>query len=192
MTYMNKKILYILAGANGSGKSTIAKELLQEHKLEYVNADDIAKELNPINISKVKISAGKETKKRIESCFKEKLSFAVETTLSGNNYINTFKTAKELKYRIILLYTFVDNSKTCIERIKVRVKNGGHPVPDEDVIRRYKRSISNFWNKYKSLADEWLLYYNGNENYVFVAQQAKGKDIEIINENLYTLFRKNL
>lgn len=189
---MSRKTFYVLAGANGSGKSTIAKELLQEHKLEYINADDIAKELNPVNISKVKISAGKETKRRIENCFKEKLSLAVETTLSGNNYVNTFKIAKDLGYRIILLYTFVDNSKTCIERIKVRIKNGGHPVPDEDVIRRYKRSISNFWNKYKSLADDWLLYYNGNENYLFVAQKGKGKEVEIINENLYTLFRKNL
>ncbi len=189
---MNRKTFYVLAGANGSGKSTITKELLQEQKLEYINADDIAKELNPKDISKVKISAGKETKRRIENCFKKKLSFVAETTLSGNNYIKTFEEAKELGYRIILLYTFVDNTKTCIERIKVRVKNGGHPVPDEDVIRRYKRSISNFWNKYKSLADEWLLYYNGNENYVFVAQQSKGKDIEIINENLYTLFGENL
>jgi len=177
---------------NGSGKSTIAKELLQEQKLEYINADDIAKELNPTNISKVKISAGKETKRRIEKCFKEKLSFAVETTLSGNNYIKTFEKAKELGYKIILLYTFVDNSKICIERIKVRVKNGGHPVPDEDVIRRYKRSISNFWNKYKNLADEWNLYYNGNDSSTIVAQQTSKDDIEILNENLYTLFRENL
>ncbi len=189
---MNRKTFYVLAGANGSGKSTIAQELLQEQKLEYINADDIAKELNPTDISKVKISAGKETKRRIENCFKEKLSFAVETTLSGNNYIKTFEKAKELGYRIILLYTFVDNSKTCIERIKVRVKNGGHPVPDEDVIRRYKRSISNFWNKYKSLADEWLLYYNGNDSSTIVAQQCNREDIDILNENLYTLFRKNL
>ena len=189
---MNKKTFYVLAGANGSGKSTIAKELLQEQKLEYINADDIAKELNPTNISKVKISAGKETKRRIEKCFKEKLSFAVETTLSGNNYIKTFEKAKELGYKIILLYTFVDNSKICIERIKVRVKNGGHPVPDEDVIRRYKRSISNFWNKYKNLADEWNLYYNGNDSSSIVAQQTSKDDIEILNENLYTLFRKNL
>ena len=189
---MNKKTFYVLAGANGSGKSTIAKELLQEQKLEYINADDIAKELNPKDISKVKISAGKETKRRILKCFKENLSFAVETTLSGNNHINTFKTAKELGYKIILVYTFVDNTKTCIERIKVRVKNGGHPVPDEDVVRRYKRSISNFWNKYKGLADEWLLYYNGNESSTIVAQQSNNDDIEILNENLYTLFRKNL
>ena len=166
--------------------------MLQEQKLEYINADDIAKELNPKDISKVKISTGKETKRRIEKCFKENLSFAIETTLSGNNYINTFKIAKELGYRIILLYTFVDNSETCIERIKVRVKNGGHPVPNEDVIRRYKRSISNFWNKYKSLADEWLLYYNGNESSIIVAQQNNKDNVEILNENLYTLFREKL
>ena len=120
------------------------------------------------------------------------MSFAVETTLSGNNYIKTFEKAKELGYKIILLYTFVDNSKICIERIKVRVKNGGHPVPDEDVIRRYKRSISNFWNKYKNLADEWNLYYNGNDSSTIVAQQTSKDDIEILNENLYTLFRENL
>lgn len=63
---------------------------------------------------------------------------------------------------------------------------------DEDVIRRYKRSISNFWNKYKNLADEWNLYYNGNDSSTIVAQQTSKDDIEILNENLYTLFRENL
>ena len=189
---MNKKIFFVIAGANGSGKSTIANELLKEEKLEYINADDIAKKLSPADLSKVKITAGKEVFKRISNCFENGLSLAVETTLSGNNYINILKEARDCGYEIVLIYTFVDNAQMCIERIKSRVRNGGHPVPDEDVIRRYERSKFNFWNKYKELSDKWLLYYNGNESYIFVAQKGSDAKVEILNENLYTLFRETL
>lgn len=50
-----KKQLFIIAGANGSGKTTLAKELLQEYPLKFLNADEIAKEINPQNIEAVKI-----------------------------------------------------------------------------------------------------------------------------------------
>ena len=59
------KTLYILAGSNGSGKSTIAKELLPAENISYVNADDIARELCPEDMQKVRIQAGKEVHHRI-------------------------------------------------------------------------------------------------------------------------------
>ncbi len=59
------KTLYILAGSNGSGKSTIAKELLPAENISYVNADDIARELCPEDMQKVRIQAGKEVHLRI-------------------------------------------------------------------------------------------------------------------------------
>jgi predicted ABC-type ATPase len=141
-----KKTLYIIAGPNGSGKSTLAHQLLPVKMLEFLNADEIALEINPEAIDKVKITAGKEYFKRLKTFFDNEKSFIIETTLSGQTLEKTIQKARELSYEIILVYVFIDNPQICIERIKVRVKKGGHNIPDEDVIRRYKRSKEN-WEK---------------------------------------------
>ena len=134
------KILYILAGANGSGKSTIAKELLPAENIVYVNADDIAKELCPENMQSARIPAGKEVHARIDKLLTEGKSFALESTLSGVGYIKTIEKARKLGYAVIIIYVFVATPEDCIGRIQMRIKNGGHPVPKEDVIRRFSRS----------------------------------------------------
>lgn len=187
---MNEKILYIIAGANGSGKSTLASELLPSENLEFLNADDVAKEICPDNIESVKIKAGKIVLKRLESLFDSKKSFAIETTLSGKNHIKTIKRAKELDYQVILIYSYLDNPILCENRIKIRVLNGGHNIPKEDIQRRFYRSKENFWNIYKDLVDEWNLFYNGSSEYILVAQSNQS-GIEIYNENLYNEFIKD-
>jgi predicted ABC-type ATPase len=83
----NSKHLYIIAGANGSGKSTFCSEFLQEEPLTFLNADDIAKSICPENMESVKISAGKELYGRLNNLLENKESFAIETTLSGSNYV---------------------------------------------------------------------------------------------------------
>lgn len=185
------KTLYIIAGANGSGKSTLASELLPEEKLEFLNADEIAKEISPENIESVRISAGKEVYKRLNRFFENSISFAIETTLAGNNHIKTIKKAKELNYDVALIYAFVDNPEICINRIKARVMSGGHNIPNEDIIRRFYRSKNNFWHKYKDIVDEWAIFYNGESNYIQVSKSDK-KNIEILNEDLYTEFMKDI
>ncbi|WP_458401457.1 AAA family ATPase [Candidatus Avelusimicrobium sp.] len=192
MKIVNGKTLFILAGANGSGKSTIAKELLPEENIVYVNADDIAKELCPEDMQSVRIQAGKELHTRIDKLFSEGKSFALESTLSGVGHIKTIETAHKLGYDVVIIYVFVAKPEDCIGRIQMRVKNGGHPVPDEDVIRRFDRSKQNFWHLYKDKVDFWALYYNGGENVVPVADQEKGHDVEILTENLYTIFKRDL
>ena len=96
------KVLYIIAGANGSGKSTLAKVLLKEKQLEFLNADEIAREIAPGAIDSVPITAGKEYFKRLAVFFKEEKSFAVESTLSGNNILRIIKQARKQNYKIIL------------------------------------------------------------------------------------------
>ena len=185
---MKEKVLYIIAGANGSGKSTLASELLPSENLEFLNADDVAKEICPDNIESVKIKAGKIVLKRLEDLFNRKKSFAIETTLAGKNHIKTIKKAKDLDYQVILIYSYLDNPILCENRIKVRVLNGGHNIPKEDIQRRFYRSKENFWNMYKNLVDEWNLFYNGSSEYILVAQSNQS-GIEIFNENLYNEFK---
>ena len=186
------RTLYILAGANGSGKSTIAKELLPEENITYVNADDIARELCPNDMQAARIQAGKEFFVKIKKMFEEQNSFAIESTLSGVGHIKIIETARKFGYKIVIIYVFVNNTDACIARIQTRVKNGGHPVPPEDVIRRFARSKKHFWHTYKELADHWILYYNGGDEIVSVAEQDKGKNIVIFAEELYNLFKRNL
>ncbi len=187
MTDAEKK-LYIIAGANGSGKSTFAKELLKCERLDFLNADDLAKKLSPHDIEKVKIAAGKELFKQLDKVLQNGDSFAIETTLSGSVHVKTIARAKAAGYKVILIYVFLDNPEMCIARIKGRVKSGGHFIPDDDVRRRYRRSFHNFETVYKELADAWFLYYNGMEQ-VAVANYADGKT-EILNTELFGLFQE--
>ena len=187
---MQDKILYIIAGANGSGKSTLASELLPSENLDFLNADEVAKEICPKNIESVKIRAGKIVLMRLEDLLNSGKSFAIETTLSGKNHIKTIQKAKELNYQVILIYSYLDNPVLCENRIKIRVLNGGHNIPKEDIIRRFYRSKENFWSIYKDLVDEWNLFYNGTSEYILVAQYANN-EIEIFSENLYNEFIKD-
>ena len=91
---MQDKIFYIIAGANGSGKNTLASELLPSESLKFLNADEVAKEICPENIESVKIKAGKIVLKRLEDLLNSGKSFAIETTLSGKNHIKTIQKAK--------------------------------------------------------------------------------------------------
>lgn len=93
------KTLYILAGANGSGKSTIAKELLPAENISYVNADDIARELCPEDMQKVRIQAGKEVHFRIAELVRSGKYFALENTLSGVGHLKTISLAKQNGYK---------------------------------------------------------------------------------------------
>lgn len=163
------KQMFVLAGANGSGKSTIAKVLLPTVGIVHVNPDDIARELNPLDFASVKIAAGRETLRRVDELMTRGASFAIETTLSGLAYVKMIERARQLDYEIILAYVYVDSSDVCIARIASRVKNGGHSVPDADVRRRYVRSKRNFLGIYAPLADHWTLYYNGGSDITLVA-----------------------
>ncbi|MFH0702233.1 MAG: AAA family ATPase [bacterium] len=187
---MDKKI-FIIAGANGSGKTTLAKELLPELSLEFVNADEIARAINPDDLQAVRVQAGKKVFKKIDEMLLQEKSFAIETTLSGNFLVKVIKQAKIQGYNTVLIYSFVDNPQICIERIKVRVRTGGHYVPDEDVIRRYYRSKNNFWKKYKDIVDEWTVFYNGLERSILVAK-GESETIESIQEELYKFFMENI
>lgn len=169
VTLIRVKQIYILAGANGSGKSTVARVLLPNENMAFVNPDDIARELAPDDFQRVRIKAGREALRRIGEFVSSGVSFALETTLSGSTYVNMIKRARALGYVVTLAYVYVDSPDVCIERIRARVENGGHFIPDEDVRRRYGRSKANFVNVYAPLADFWILYYNGGSDIVMVA-----------------------
>ncbi|MBC8527340.1 MAG: zeta toxin family protein [Candidatus Cloacimonetes bacterium] len=181
------KQVFIISGPNGSGKTTLAKELLKEINLEFVNADEILREINPQNIDRGKIQAGKYFFKRIQELTKNNKSFAIESTLSGKYPNKLISKLKDVGYQIIIIFVFLDNPKMAIHRIKVRINNGGHSIPDDDVIRRFYRSKHNFWRIYKNMVDEWQLFYNGEKDFMQVAVGEKD-NYNIIHEDFFNLF----
>ena len=184
--------MYILAGANGSGKSTIASVLLPMKSIVYVNPDDIARELNPDDLTAVKIEAGKVAVRRVKELVASGESFAIESTLSGNGYVKVIKEARASGYKVVIAYAFVDSPDMCIARIAARVKNGGHHVPDGDVVRRYYRSKGNFMNVYAKLSDECMIFYNGEAEPILIADKSLGGEMRIYSDSAMKLFMEGI
>ncbi len=181
----------IIAGANGSGKTTFALEYTKLKALEFINADEIAKMLNPDDMSSQKISAGKEFFNRFDQLVKSEKSFALESTLSGNYLVKLLEHSKLKGYAVTIVYLFVESPEISIDRIKIRVLNGGHFVPDDDVRRRFYRSKTLFWKKYRLLANNWFVYYNADDTFEKIAEE-KNKHFTLFDETKWNLFLKDI
>ncbi len=154
------KVCYIIAGPNGAGKTTFAEEFLpMEAKcLNFINADLIAAGLAPFYPERVAIRAGKLMLEEIDRCIQKGKSFAFETTLSGRIYIKKINEMKANGYKVIIYYLKLASVDLAIERVKLRVFEGGHSVPISDIKRRFERSWRNFQEIYKGLVDEWIVF----------------------------------
>lgn len=181
------KILEIIAGPNGSGKTTFAETgLIKKEKIFSINSDTIARGLTPNGNPQANFAAGRFMIQAIETALKSKKSFSFETTFSGKIWSWHIRRAKEAGYRIIIYFIFVRSVELSLKRIKYRVKHGGHDVPEKIVRRRFYRTFHNFKSTYMSLADEW--YVIDNSNKPIVIAQKKNQDIKIIDKNIFNRF----
>lgn len=154
-------ILCILGGCNGAGKTTLARELLPRLGLRrFLNADAIALGLSPLDPTLSAFQAGRLLLEEADALIETRASFAIESTISGRTHAGLFHRAKTCGYRIVLHYIVIDSAAQAIERVALRVKMGGHDVPEADVRRRFERSRRHFLETYLPLADEWVLWNN--------------------------------
>jgi predicted ABC-type ATPase len=168
--------LYVIAGCNGSGKTTIAKALLPNYFncTKFVNADIMAAEMSPGNVASVAITAGKMTLELVNRLFDDGMSFAIETTLSGKVHERIVKKAQERGYYVVLIYVWVRSARVSIARVKQRTFLGGHYVGNDDVIRRYKRGILNLFKIYMDLCNYWVILDNMKPPQKIVAEGTGG------------------
>ncbi|MDD2889341.1 MAG: zeta toxin family protein [bacterium] len=187
-----KKRIFIIAGANGTGKTTISKDLLKDFDLKFLNADEIAKSISSDNVdlSNIRLKAGKIFLSKLHNYIKQGISIALETTLAGKYIENIIPEAKQNGYIISIIYFFVDSPEVSIDRIQIRVKNGGHFVPEKEVIRRFYRSKENFWNFYRKIVDDWTVFYNGGKEPILTVT-GKNENYKILNEQFFSIFKKD-
>jgi predicted ABC-type ATPase len=159
---MRKPKLYVIAGPNGSGKTTFAEKFLPHYVdcFEFINADLIAKGLSPFLPAKVAIKAGKILLEQISDCSRRKVDFAFETTLSGKSYLNLFRQAKNHGYALHLFFLWLPTVQLALARIADRVRKGGHDIPECDVRRRFARGLKNLFHVYQPLFDTWSVFDN--------------------------------
>lgn len=163
---MKKSKLYVIAGPNGSGKTTFAEQFLPNYAdcFEFINADMIAKGLSPFIPSKVAIKAGKILLDQIADCSRRKVNFAFETTLSGKSYLNLFRQLKSHGYELHLFFLWLPTVKLALARIADRVRQGGHDIPEHDVRRRFARGVKNLFHVYQPLFDTWSVFDNSTSS----------------------------
>lgn len=177
---------YIIAGPNGAGKTTFAKQFLPLYAKckNFVNADLIAQGLAPFFPESAAIKAGRILVEQIHHFADQKKDFAFESTLSGTAYVSFLEKLKSEGYVIYIFYLWVPKVDLSLARIKKRVANGGHNVPDEDVKRRFAKSFDNFQRRYKPLADYWAIIDNAAITPQLIVRGMHDK-IEIIDHDLY-------
>jgi predicted ABC-type ATPase len=179
--------LYVIAGCNGAGKTTASLSFLPEmlNCYEFVNADSIAAGLSPLQPEKVAFEAGRIMLDRIRKLIGEKVDFAFETTLSTRSYPSLLKYAKSNGYKVWLLFFWLPNPDMAVARVESRVKNGGHFIPEDVIIRRYNRGIANLVNIYSQLVDHWFVLDNSSIEAQLIAEGHENVVIKIINEELW-------
>lgn len=179
------KTLEIIAGPNGSGKTTFAETALLRRKSSlYINSDSIARGLTLNGSKYAQYEAGRFMLEKIEGCLKNNLSFSFETTMSGRIWVSHIRQAKKQGYKVILYFVFVKSIPLSLKRIRNRVKHGGHDIPKEVVKRRFKRTFSNFVKLYSPMADEWYIIDNSKKS-VLIAQKRNKKE-KIIDKSRFS------
>lgn len=155
--------LCIVAGPNGSGKTTTTQQLLKYEWTEnsiYINPDNIAKEqFGDWNSPSAVLQAAQTAQRLRYECLENKKDFVFETVFSSEEKLEFVKIAKAKGFFIRIFFVCTDNPEINIRRITQRYLAGGHEVPISKVISRYYKSLINM-NKAISLADRVYIYDN--------------------------------
>ena len=164
---MEQPKLLIIAGPNGTGKTTVTSQILKHEWVEgceYINPDLIARDkFGDWNSPEMVLKAAQFAEKQREKCLESHSSLIFETVLSAPDKIDFIQRAKRQNYFTRLFFIGTDNPQINAFRIAQRVMHGGHDVPIQKIISRYYKSIANCILLSK-IVDRLYVYDNSIEN----------------------------
>jgi len=158
--------IYVLAGTNGAGKSSIAGAMFRASGAEYFNPDEAAAAIRTatpgITQAEANSQAWLEGKRLLEKAIAERLDFAFETTLGGNTITKLLEHALDAGIEVRVWYAGLSSPGLHIARVRARVAKGGHDIPEADILRRYDRALLNLIRLLPRLT-ELRVYDNSDE-----------------------------
>ena len=139
--------IYVLAGTNGGGKSSIGGAMIRAAGADYFNPDEAARQIASANpgasTTEVNSAAWHEGKRLLERAIAHRGNFAFETTLGGATMTKLLGDAIDAGIDVHLWYVALNGPELHLARVRERVSRGGHDIPERDVRRRYDESRQN-------------------------------------------------
>jgi predicted ABC-type ATPase len=142
-----KARLYVLAGVNGAGKSSIGGAAIRAAGGNYFNPDEAARELmaaNPgLGQTEANAAAWQQGRRLLERAIDQKLDFTFETTLGGTTMPRLIAEAASRGIEVHVFYVGLASADAHVARVRQRVRKGGHDIPEDAIRRRYRHSRLN-------------------------------------------------
>ena len=181
---------YVVAGPNGAGKTTFALKYLPliASCHDFVNADEIAKGLSPLDYNAGLLKASKIFLGTLKQKIALRSDFAFETTLSGRAYLPQIAEWRKSGWRVILFYLYIPSAEFSAMRVQQRVLQGGHDIPPDDIGRRYPRSVRNLFD-YAEICDHTLCLDNTGDQIVSVFEKRFGESIRILDSERFSILQ---
>jgi predicted ABC-type ATPase len=177
---------WIIAGPNGAGKTTFALEYLPKvvSCTNFINADLIAAGLSPLAPERELIAASRIFLGEIEEHIASREDFAFETTLAGRTYLRLIERMQKDGWQVELIYLALPSVEMSKLRVAERVAHGGHNIPQQDIERRFPRSLHNLLHAFSHAVNRCVCFMNDGANPVLVFEQ-QGENRDIIDELYY-------
>jgi predicted ABC-type ATPase len=163
----------VFAGPNGSGKST-AVSVLETVGL-YINADDIKAKSGCSDIA-----AAQEAEQLRELCLENRRDFTFETVLSTDRNMALLRRAKAAGYSIESVFVLTADPEINVRRVKSRVLDGGHDVPEDKIRSRYAKSLANL-SELRSLSDVCTVFDNSFDRPRVIYRKDAKRDVLVEN-----------
>jgi predicted ABC-type ATPase len=182
------KNIFMIAGPNGSGKTTTAMALIPHSAIiyEFINADEIARGLAPKHTESVSLIASKLMLSRLKELLAANKNVAFETTGAGTNYVKHLRAAQSKGYKVHLLFLWLSSPGLAVQRVKQRVVQGGHHIPEETIRRRYFLGLKNLMRYYLPLSDKAIILDNSVcESNKLIAKKESKDSLIIKDANIW-------
>jgi predicted ABC-type ATPase len=149
----------------------------------------IAKGLSPFQPEKVAFEAGRIMLHRIDELMRQGVDFAFETTLATKSYQHRVKLAQAAGYTVTLVFFWLKSVELAKERVRLRVSEGGHNIPEDVIERRYYRGLNNLFELYLPLCDNAIVMDNSMGSEVAVLGKL-GDDVAIFNQDIFNSMKQ--